>query len=57
MPSGQCLVEFSASTDADPFDEAGWGVFMPALGRTVAVESLRQDLAGMGLLPSSAAPT
>ena len=48
MPSGQCLVEYSASPEADPFDEDGWGRYMPALGRTVEAESLRQDLDGMG---------
>jgi phage terminase large subunit-like protein len=55
MPDGQCLIEYSASPEADPFDEKGWGAFMPALGRTVAVESLRADLAGMGPGPFSRA--
>jgi phage terminase large subunit-like protein len=48
MPSGQCLIEYSASPEADPFDEKGWRVFMPALGHTIEAESLRQDLDGMG---------
>jgi phage terminase large subunit-like protein len=48
MPSGQCLIEYSASPEADPFDEKGWPAYMPALGNTVEIEPLRQDLEGMG---------
>lgn len=55
MPSGQCLIEYSADDDADPFDEALWPVFMPALGLTVHLESLRADLSGMKPGPFSRA--
>jgi phage terminase large subunit-like protein len=48
MPDGHCLVEYSAPDDADPFDERVWRSCMPALGHTIAVETIRGELTVMG---------
>jgi phage terminase large subunit-like protein len=45
---GSCLLEWAANPDDDPADEAVWWRAMPALGRTVDVATVRQDLANMG---------
>jgi phage terminase large subunit-like protein len=48
ITSGVCLLEWAASADDDPTDEAVWWATMPALGRLVDVETVRADLANMG---------
>jgi phage terminase large subunit-like protein len=48
VTSGACLLEWAASPDDDPSDEAVWWATMPALGRLIQVETVRQDLASMG---------
>jgi phage terminase large subunit-like protein len=48
VTSGACLLEWAASVDDDPTDEAVWWRTMPALGRLVDVATVRQDLANMG---------
>jgi phage terminase large subunit-like protein len=48
VTSGVCLLEWAASPDDDATDEAVWWRTMPALGRLVQVETVRQDLANMG---------
>jgi hypothetical protein len=40
---GVAYFEWSAPEDADPYDEATWWACMPALGRTVDVETVRAD--------------
>jgi phage terminase large subunit-like protein len=47
VTSGACLLEWAASPDDDPSDEAVWWATMPALGRLVQVETVRADLANM----------
>lgn len=49
MPTGTCLVEYSAADDDDVLDEAVWRRVMPALGRTISVSTVRSDLAAMGI--------
>lgn len=46
--SGVCLHEWAAPPGADVADESVWWSTMPALGRLIAVETVRQDLASMG---------
>jgi hypothetical protein len=41
--SGVCYFEWSAGDDDDPDDEATWWGCMPALGRTVSIETIRAD--------------
>jgi phage terminase large subunit-like protein len=48
VTSGAALLEWAASADDDPGDEAVWWATMPSLGRLVQVETVRQDLAAMG---------
>jgi phage terminase large subunit-like protein len=48
VTAGSCLLEWAASPDADPTDEAVWWSTMPALGRLSQAETIRQDLANMG---------
>jgi phage terminase large subunit-like protein len=48
VTSGVCLLEWAASPEADPTDEAVWWATMPALGRLIEPETVRQDLANMG---------
>lgn len=40
-------LEYSAESDADVFDEAKWSGFMPALGYTQTVESVRTAMAAL----------
>jgi hypothetical protein len=40
---GVAYFEWSAPDEADPYDEATWWACMPALGRTVAIETIRAD--------------
>jgi Phage Terminase len=44
---GVAYFEWSAPDDADPYDEATWWSCMPALGRTVDVETVRTDSQSM----------
>jgi hypothetical protein len=41
--SGVCYFEWSAEDDDDPDDEQTWWRCMPALGRTVTVDTIRAD--------------
>jgi hypothetical protein len=41
--SGVCYFEWSATDDADPDDPETWLSCMPALGRTVTVDTIRAD--------------
>jgi phage terminase large subunit-like protein len=43
-----CLLEWAASPDDDPTDEAVWWATMPALGRLIDVQTVRTDLGNMG---------
>ncbi len=45
--SGVAFFEWAAADDDDPDDEATWWSCMPALGRTVSVETIRADRDGM----------
>jgi phage terminase large subunit-like protein len=44
-----CYIGYSAPDDADPADPATWAACMPALGRTVTVETVRKDFELMDL--------
>jgi hypothetical protein len=48
VTSGMALLEWAASPDDDPGDEAVWQRTMPALGRLIRPETVRLDLANMG---------
>jgi phage terminase large subunit-like protein len=43
LPDGHCLIEWSAPPDADPLDEAVWEACMPALNRTISLDTVRAD--------------
>ncbi len=43
------LFEWAATLDDDPTDEQAWWRTMPALGRLIEVETVRSDLASMGI--------
>ena len=45
--AGVAYFEWSAEPDADPDDPATWWTCMPALGRTVSVETIAKDKAAM----------
>jgi phage terminase large subunit-like protein len=45
---GTALLEWAASPDDDPADEATWSRCMPALGRLIDPATVRQDLHSMG---------
>jgi phage terminase large subunit-like protein len=49
VDSGICLLEWAADPGADPTAEATWRGCMPALGRLASVDTIRQDLASMGV--------
>jgi phage terminase large subunit-like protein len=49
VDSGLALLEWAAPTGADPTAEATWRSCMPALGRLADVDTVRQDLASMGI--------
>jgi phage terminase large subunit-like protein len=49
VTEGSCLLEWAANADADATDEAVWWATMPALGRLIDVETVRADLANMGI--------
>jgi phage terminase large subunit-like protein len=49
VDTGLCLLEWAADPGSDPTAEATWRGCMPALGRLAAVETVRQDLASMGV--------
>jgi phage terminase large subunit-like protein len=49
VADGLACLEWAAPPDADPTDEATWWQTMPALGRLADVETIRQDLASMGV--------
>jgi phage terminase large subunit-like protein len=48
VTSGVALLEWAASPEDDPTDEAVWWATMPALGRLIDPATVRQDLASMG---------
>lgn len=47
VDTGVAYLEWSADPDADPGDEATWWSCMPALGRTVTVDTIRADYLAM----------
>ena len=49
LDSGLCCFDWSAAEAANPADEATWQGCMPALGRLMDVETVRADLAAMGV--------
>jgi hypothetical protein len=49
VTDGLALLEWAAAPDQDPTDEATWWGCMPALGRLMDVETVRADLANMGV--------
>ncbi len=49
VDTGLALLEWAAAPDQDPTDEATWRGCMPALGKLVDVETVRADLANMGV--------
>lgn len=49
VDSGVACLDWSAPPGANPADEAVWQACMPALGRTIDVETVRADLANMGV--------
>jgi phage terminase large subunit-like protein len=49
VDSGLCCFDWSAPEHANPADEATWWGCMPALGRTIDVDTVRADLANMGV--------
>ena len=49
VDSGVCCLDWSAPDGANPVDEAVWRACMPALGRLTDVETVRADLANMGV--------
>jgi hypothetical protein len=49
VDTGLALLEWAADPGADPTSEATWRACMPALGRLADVDTIRQDLASMGV--------
>jgi phage terminase large subunit-like protein len=49
VADGLCCLEWSAPEASNPADEATWWATMPALGRLIDVETVRTDLANMGV--------
>jgi phage terminase large subunit-like protein len=49
IDTGLALLEWAADPGADPTSEATWWGCMPALGRLADVDTVRQDLASMGV--------
>ena len=49
VTDGLCCFDWSATQDANPADEATWWATMPALGHLIDVETVRADLANMGV--------
>jgi phage terminase large subunit-like protein len=49
VDTGTCCFEWSAPDDANPADPQVWAACMPALGRLADVQTVRADLAAMGL--------
>ena len=49
VSDGLCCFDWSAPDEADPTSEDVWRAAMPALGRTIDVETVRADLANMGI--------
>jgi phage terminase large subunit-like protein len=49
VDSGLALLEWAAAPDQDPTEEATWWGCMPGLGRLSDPETIRQDLASMGV--------
>jgi phage terminase large subunit-like protein len=49
VADGLALLEWAAAPDQDPTDERTWWGCMPALGRLIDPETVRQDLASMGV--------
>jgi phage terminase large subunit-like protein len=49
VDTGLCPLEWAADPTADATDESTWHQAMPALGRLADVDTVRQDLASMGV--------
>jgi phage terminase large subunit-like protein len=49
VTEGSAFIEYAADPDADPTDPATWRATMPALGFTIAEETVGKDLASMSL--------
>ena len=49
VTEGTCFIEWAAPTGTDVTDPGTWPGFMPALGRTIAPETVAKDLASMPL--------
>jgi phage terminase large subunit-like protein len=49
VDTGIACLDWSAPPGANPADEATWWATMPALGRTIDVETVRADLKNMGV--------
>jgi phage terminase large subunit-like protein len=49
VSEGSCFIEWAAAAGIDLTDEALWPSYMPALGRTIDVATVRADQASMGL--------
>jgi phage terminase large subunit-like protein len=49
VTEGTCFCEWAASPEIDVTDRSTWSGFMPALGRTISVETVAADLASMRL--------
>jgi phage terminase large subunit-like protein len=49
VTDGVCCFDWSAPEHANPADEATWWATMPALGKLIDVETVRADLANMGV--------
>jgi phage terminase large subunit-like protein len=47
VTEGTCFVEWAAPSDVDVTDQTCWSTFMPALGRTIAPETVEADLRSM----------
>ncbi len=41
---GLCFIEYSMPDNLDPYDPATWWQFHPALGNTITVEALQEDI-------------
>jgi phage terminase large subunit-like protein len=49
LTEGTCFIEWAAPLDSDVTDPATWPTFMPAMDRTISMETVAADLASMKL--------
>jgi phage terminase large subunit-like protein len=49
VTTGACLLEWAATPEADPADEAIWWATMPGLGQLTEAATIRADLANMAV--------